>query len=193
MNYLKILAGFLSALITIAYIVGFLYDAAFLEHLGVLYYEMVGSSLEYLTIGGMFLLLNFALSFAWITVLIAIFSCAYKPALSYIREKEFIIQQYIDVTSIPYVVFGTIPMLMIAIIPISNKANQDADEHLNSKTPRVRVCIQEPKVCYSGNVIKYREGKLIFLSKEKSTYNKVLVIPEKNISMTEQLNYSTKS
>lgn len=56
----KILGLIFSILLTVAYVIGFIYDASYLEVFGVNYYEIMGSPLDYLSIGGMYLLLSYS-------------------------------------------------------------------------------------------------------------------------------------
>ncbi len=183
---IKVVVSILSIMVTTAYVTGFLYDAAFLEKLGITHYEMVGDSLEYLSIGGAYLFFNFASDLAVFMTLGALIGCGYIPLKRLITSKANWVNSYIDLQSMPYVLVGLLPVLFVAIVPVINDANELADQHFKSG-PNARVCKLSNQQCLEGVVVKYRAGKLIFLSKEKSTYNKVVVIPEKNISSVEQL------
>ncbi|ENM5780040.1 hypothetical protein NTH33_003686 [Vibrio mimicus] len=182
----KVVIGILSLIVTTAYVIGFLYDAAFLEKLGFAHYEMVGDSLEYLSIGGMYLFFNFASGLVVFMVAGALIGCGYMPLKRFVIAKVNWVNTYIDLQSLPYILVGSFPGLFVALVPVVNDANELAAQHLQAKA-NTQVCKLSDQQCFKGVVIKYRSGKLVFLSKERSTYNKVIVIPEKNIAIVEQL------
>lgn len=182
----KVLVGILSLMVTTAYVIGFLYDVAFLEKLGLAHYEMVGDSLEYLSIGGMYLFFNFAAGLAIFMIAGALIGCGFIPLKRHIKEKANWINTYIDLQSLPYILLGSLPVLFVTLVPVVNDANELASQLLKSEA-NTQVCKLSEEQCIKGIVIKYRGGKLVFLSKEKGTHNNIIVIPEKNISSVEQL------
>ncbi|EHU9474325.1 hypothetical protein BBM86_22695 [Vibrio parahaemolyticus] len=182
----KVVVGILSLMVTTAYVIGFLYDAAFLEKLGLAHYEMIGDSLEYLSIGGMYLFFNFASGLAFFMIVGALIGCGYMPLKRFITAKANGLSSYVDLQSLPYILIGSLPVLFVALVPVVNDANELAAQHLKSEA-NTQVCKLSDQQCFNGIVVKYRDGKLVFLSKDKSTYNRVFVIPEKNIAIVQQL------
>ncbi|OEB03568.1 hypothetical protein BBN05_16655 [Vibrio parahaemolyticus] len=182
----KVVVGILSLMVTTAYVIGFLYDAAFLEKLGFAHYEMIGDSLEYLSIGGVYLFFNFSSGLAFFMLVGALIGCGYMPLKRFITAKANWVGSYLDLQSLPYILIGLLPVLFVAFVPVVNDANELADQHLKSEA-NTKVCKLSDQQCFNGIVVKYRDGKLVFLSKDKSTYNRVIVIPEKNIAIVQQL------
>ncbi|MUK28471.1 hypothetical protein [Aliivibrio fischeri] len=183
----KVILGIVSLLISITYLLGFLFDSAFLEKFGFVYYEMVGDSLEYLTIGGMYLFGNFAAGLFWFILVSAIIGCGFVPFKRWLQESGKNLNKFVDLESVPYILIALIPVLFIVIVPVVNDAQSLAKEYKEATKPRAKVCIKDKNVCYKGIVVKYRSGKLVFLSKEEDNLNRIIVVPEKNILLVEQI------
>lgn len=176
---LRNIVGVISVLVSITYVVGFLFDTAFLEQFQFAHYELIGNPLDYFAIGGMYLLFNFTKHLTVIGIIVALIGIGYMPIKRKLNLN--IIKRYIDVESIPYVIFGTLPLFFIVIVPVIKDALASAEQFKSSEI-REEICVAYQEGCFKGIVLRYRDAKVIFLSKDKGSLNSTLVIPEKQIT-----------
>lgn len=180
----KGLFGVVSFSISVTYILGFILDSAFLEQFGFAHFELIGASLDYLAIGGIYLMFNFAKHLFVIGVLSAIIGIIYSPLKKKITPK--MINWFVDVESLPYVLLGTLPLFFVVFVPVVNDAQELANKLKNSKATQ-EVCVKDSTTCYVGNVLRYRSSKVVFLSKSAESMNHAFVIPEKQIAYVKNL------
>ena len=82
--FFKVVSLVFSVLLGMIYVIGFLYDSAFLEKFGVNYYEMLGSPLDYLSIGGIFLLTSYANNLSFLVFVLGVIGVIYMPVKRHI-------------------------------------------------------------------------------------------------------------
>jgi len=181
---LKGLFGIVSTFVSITYVIGFILDAAFLEQFGFAHFELIGNALDYLAIGGIYLMFNFAKHFVYIGIFTAVVGIAYHP-VKVKCNREFI-NKYINVDGVPYVLLGAIPLLFVVLLPVVTDAKSLADQFKNAKASE-KICIAGNSECFTGRVLRYRESKVVFISKDKESYNLAKVIPEKRVVSIQKL------
>lgn len=166
---MKLIGTILSILITVFYVIGFLYDASFLESFGVNYYEMIGSPLDYLSIGGMYILFHYTNNLTPVVLTFGSIGVCYIPLKNLIQKHKSTIEKHIHIESIPYVLVGTIPIALLLMIPVIPNAKEEAN---NTKSEiKDKICIDNKKECYEGVILRYRDSKIIFFNnKTQKTY-----------------------
>ncbi|GAB3284803.1 hypothetical protein [Parahaliea aestuarii] len=160
--FIKTLSLLFSILVTVTYVIGFIYDASFLEEFGVNYYEMMGSPLDYLSIGGMLLLLSYSKNITWLVFVLGIIGICYVPLKRRIPKST--LNKFIDIESLPFVVFSTIPIAFLLLIPVIPDAKKAAKEVIAA--PADIICIEDEDRCFDGVVLRYRDSKIIFYNSE---------------------------
>ena len=181
---LKNILGVISALVSITYVLGFLFDAAFLEQFQFAHYELIGNPLDYFAIGGMYLLFNFTKHLTIIAIIVALIGIGFMPIKRKLNPGT--IKKYVDPESIPYVLFGALPLLILVIVPVISDAKVSAEKFKGSVI-KEEVCVTYQANCFKGIVLRYREGKVVFLSKDERSLNSTLIIPEKQITYIRSL------
>ncbi|MBU2954594.1 hypothetical protein [Marinobacter sp. F3R08] len=158
----KALAIVFSLLVTASYVIGFIYDASFLEEFGVNYYEMIGSPLDYLSIGGMYLLFSYSQNLSYLVFGLGIIGICYVPCKRKLSRRS--IEKYVDTESVPYVIFSLIPLMLLFFLPIVTDSKTAADE-VKAKQDDA-ICLEGQQQCLRGSVLRYRESKVIFFESE---------------------------
>lgn len=160
--FYKILAISFSALITICYVVGFIYDASFLEEFGINYYEIIGEPLDYLSIGGMYLLFVYSKHLSVFVIGLAIFGICFVPLKRNIPRDK--IEKIVDIESVPYVILSLAPLMFLLLFLVHFDA-VDAAKEVRSKNTTF-ICVESEKECIKGAVLRYRNSKVIFFDSE---------------------------
>ena len=181
---LKGIFGVMSFLVSMTYVIGFILDSAFLEQFGFAHYELIGDALDYLAIGGIYIMFNFANYFTIIGIVTAIFGISYQT----IKRKctRNFVGKFINIDGIPYVLLGALPLFFVVLFPIIEDAKSLALEFKNSEA-KESICLIKKEKCNLGSIIRYRGSKVIFLSKDKGSLNLAKVIPEKQIQSIHKL------
>ncbi len=170
----KALAIVFSALVSICYVIGFIYDASFLEVFGLSYYEMVGSPLDYLSIGGMYLLFSYSKNITILVFGLGLFGVCYVPIKRKIpREK---IEKFIDFESVPYIIFSLAPIFLLFFLPVHSDA-VDAAKKVKEENSDM-ICVDGEVQCIKGVVLRYRDSKIIFFDSE---LEKTRVFPDRKV------------
>lgn len=151
-----------SLVVTASYVIGFIYDASFLEEFGVNYYEMIGSPLDYLSIGGMYLLFSYSQNLSYLMFGLGIIGICYVPLKRQLSRRS--IEKYVDIESVPYVIFSLIPLLILFFLPIVADSKAAADK-VKAKQENV-ICLEGQQQCLRGSVLRYRDSKVIFFESE---------------------------
>ncbi|WP_293267705.1 hypothetical protein [Neptunomonas sp.] len=163
----KILGLVFSILLTVAYVIGFIYDASYLEEFGVNYYEMMGSPLDYLSIGGMYLLLSYSENLSLLVTVLGIIGICYMPIKRGVPKD--IIEKYVDIESVPYVLFSVIPIVFLLLLPVIPDAKEDAIEAIDKANDL--LCIEDEGQCFYGVILRYRASKIIFYNSKSNKTN----------------------
>ncbi|MDN2661833.1 hypothetical protein OW492_00410 [Psychromonas sp. 14N.309.X.WAT.B.A12] len=181
---LKGIFGVVSSLVSITYVIGFILDSAFLEQFNFAHFELIGSALEYLAIGGIYIMFNFAKHFTIIGILAAIFGISYQTIKTKLTKKN--VGKFINLDGIPYVLLGVSPLLFILFSPVVKDAQNLALEFKESSA-KESICLINEDECQKGSIIRYRDSRVILLSKEEVSFNLAKVIPEKQIKSIQKL------
>lgn len=174
----KILGLVFSILVTVSYVIGFMYDASFLEVFGVNYYEMIGPPLGYLSMGGMYLLLSYSNNLTLLVTVLGLVGIFYVPVKRRMPRK--LVEEFVDLESVPYILFSVIPIAFLVILPVIPDAKKAAKDAIDNGSDE--LCVEVMPQCLSGVVLRYRDSKIIFYdSKLKETF---VFSDEKLISST---------
>lgn len=158
----KVLAIVVSLLVTASYVIGFIYDASFLEEFGINYYEMIGSPLDYLSIGGMYLLFSYSKNLSYLVFGLGIIGICYVPLKRKLSRRS--VENYVDIESVPYVTLSLLPLFLLFFLPIVSDAQTAAREVKTKQEDS--VCLEGKQQCLQGSVLRYRESKVIFFESE---------------------------
>ncbi len=167
--FTKYLAIIFSILVTASYVIGFIYDSSFLDEFGINYYEIMGSPLDYLSIGGMYLLFSIAEHLMLLFGIFGLVGILYIPIKRRLRKNS--IEKILDFESLPYILLSLIPFVLLLLLPVGSDSTKLAAE-LKSQSSDV-ACIEGEPACLKGEVLRYRDSKLIFYnseSKETAVY-----------------------
>lgn len=158
------------------YCIGFIYDASYLESFGINHYEFVGGALDYLTIGGMYILDKYAHNLTVIFLSLSVFAISFHPIKRRI-PAEFI-ENNIDLESVPLIFLSLSSLLLIFILPVIADGENDAKltKNLNNDT----ILINNVG-CLTGSVLRYRDSKIIFYDNKKGM---VSVFSDKQLQKT---------
>jgi hypothetical protein len=170
----KALAIVFSALVTICYVIGFIYDASFLEEFGLSYYEMIGSPLDYLSIGGMYLLFSYSQNLAILVFGLGLFGVCYVPLKRKIPRKK--VEKFVDFESVPYIIFSLVPLFLLFLLPIHSDSVAAAEKVKKESTDI--ICVEGEAQCINGVVLRYRDSKVIFFD---SKLGETRVFPDRKV------------
>lgn len=172
--FTKIVSLVIPIILAITTAIGFIYDSVYLEEFGVGYYELIGSPTHYISIGGIYLLHTYAGNLKLIIIVLGLIGIFYKPLTQKISKHH--LERFIDTDSLPYILIASSPIILMAIIPIIQDAQQAATEATTYASDR--ICITGQATCYDGVILRYRENKIIFYNSESK---KTDVYLEKNL------------
>lgn len=175
----KALAIVFSALVSICYVTGFIYDASFLEEFGLSYYEMIGSPLDYLSIGGMYLLFSYSQNLTILVFGLGVVGVCYVPLKrKFPREK---VEKFIDFESVPYIIFSLAPLFLLFFLPIHSDSVTAAEKVKEESTDV--ICVEGEAQCINGAVLRYRDSKIIFFDSE---LEETRVFPDRKVISVKQ-------
>jgi hypothetical protein len=160
----KFVAIIFSITITASYLIGFLYDSIFLEQFGVQYYQMIGSPLEYLSTGGMYILMSYATNFTVTIFVLGFFGAFYIPIKRLLQKHS--IEKYVDLESLPYILISLVPLAVLFATPVAADAKEAAAEFRRHNADV--ICMDAQLTCLTGVVLRYRSSNIIFYNSESS-------------------------
>lgn len=177
--FTKALMIVFSVVVTTCYVLGFIYDASFLEEFGIYYYEMIGSPLDYLSIGGMYLFFSYIQHWLYWVLGLGIIGICYVP----LKRKNLrdSLEKYVHIESVPYVILSLLPILTLVFLPVvsdaQNAASKSKAKHDDS------ICLKGKDPCIQGKVLRYRDSKIIFFEYESK---ETKVFPDKVVVSIKQ-------
>lgn len=175
--FYKNLAILFSVFVSFCYVVGFVYDSSLLEEFGVNYYEMIGSPLDYLSIGGMYFFSLYAMNLTVAFFLVGCVSIAYYPV------KRQVSKRWLDkmggVNNLGVILLGFVPFVILFLALNVHSDSVEYAKKIKSQNKDM-LCISESEKCLNGVVVKYRDSKVIFYDHEK---NETRVYPDSRVSL----------
>lgn len=128
-----------------------------MESFGINHYEFVGGALEYLTIGGIYVLNEYAKNLTVIFVLLSIFGIAYHPIKR--RIPKDLLDKNFDPESVPLILVSLSSLLLIFILPVIADGKEQAKEVLQKNNDLIII---KDVGCMEGSILRYRDSKIIF-------------------------------
>lgn len=159
--------------IAVMYCIGFIYDASYLENFGVNHYEFVGGALEYLTIGGMYVLNEYAKNLTIIFLVLSVFAIAYHPIKR--RIPKGLLEKNFDPESVPLILISLSSLMLIFILPVIADGKEHAKETLEKHNDYIII---KDVGCMQGSILRYRDSKIVFYNYKLKT---VSVYPDSQL------------
>ncbi|QYJ95706.1 hypothetical protein [Shewanella spartinae] len=174
---LKLASFALSALITITYVIGFIYDASFLEAFHLSYYELLGSPLDYLTIGGMYLALITTKNLLAVVIL-SLLSSLLAAAIS--NYSHLFNQLLPNRYNSAFVLLTLSPLgLILLMLVVHHSARANSENYKKDGNHIIQVeAATGQVVSYCGNILRYRDNKTVFYIPSN---DKTMVVPDKRV------------
>ncbi|QYJ99758.1 hypothetical protein [Shewanella psychrotolerans] len=174
---LKLASFALSAVITITYVIGFIYDASFLEAFHLSYYELLGSPLDYLTIGGMYLTSIAARNLVAVVIL-SLLSSLLAAAIS--NYSHLLIQMLPNRFNSTVVLLTLSPLgLILLMLVVHHSARANSENYKKDGNHIIQVEGADGQfVSHCGNLLRYRDNKTVFYLPSN---DKTMVIPDKRV------------
>ena len=177
--FLKIITLIVTLFIGTLYSIGFIVDSVYLEGFGISYAEILGSPLDYLAIGGVYMLNKFTKYLTLICFALACISIFVIPAFRSIKANSKIytkVKAYVDFKSVPYILASFSPFLIIWMLQVIPETNEQVKGVIEkSVTLNDEICIIGETECISGTILRYRDAKVIFYN---SSTKKASIYPD---------------